>query len=109
MNHRKRQFLLTRPSRDVTEGITENAKLATISTHTPLAGRDYLVSAFTRNCIRFLLTRPSRDVTPSGCLCWPHHSISTHTPLAGRDETGLGECLKLVISTHTPLAGRDPA
>ncbi len=34
------QFLLTRPSRDVTIGRKRYEKVITISTHTPLAGRD---------------------------------------------------------------------
>lgn len=33
-------FLLTRPSRDVTEDAIRNARLFLISTHTSLAGRD---------------------------------------------------------------------
>ena len=56
-----------------------------ISTHTPLAGRDYPHNP------------PSTQ-----------HSISTHTPLAGRDRcTPSRAPLLVVISTHTPLAGRD--
>ena len=33
-------FLLTRPSRDVTDKVEVSGTLETISTHTPLAGRD---------------------------------------------------------------------
>ena len=33
-------FLLTRPSRDVTGAIDVHYEVKTISTHTPLAGRD---------------------------------------------------------------------
>ena len=77
-----------------------------ISTHTPLAGRDWAVTQLP-HWIGFLLTRPLRDVTCTGTQGGPDFSISTHTPLAGRDFTfpGLppGDC----ISTHTPLAGRD--
>ena len=58
-------FLLTRPSRDVTKGLTGDVAAIRISTHTPLAGRDaaWLKELKTR---RFLLTRPSRDVTAGG-------------------------------------------
>ena len=35
------RFLLTRPSRDVTEGIFRLLMKYCISTHTPLAGRDH--------------------------------------------------------------------
>ena len=58
-----REFLLTRPSRDVTNIIAVFAVNHRISTHTPLAGRDLRASA------------PSNNA----------RSISTHTPLAGRD------------------------
>ena len=58
----------------------------TISTHTPLAGRDVVFNAVLQ------LRR-----------------ISTHTPLAGRDLPAYFLKLRqLYISTHTPLAGRDP-
>ena len=56
-----------------------------ISTHTPLAGRDPI------------LTMSGKDLL-----------ISTHTPLAGRDIPGkVSKAALFDISTHTPLAGRD--
>ena len=55
-----------------------------ISTHTPLAGRDYYKS------------HQFHD-----------QYISTHTPLAGRDLSETSENPVQNISTHTPLAGRD--
>ena len=55
-----------------------------ISTHTPLAGRDDMLT----------------DIL--GLV-----SISTHTPLAGRDIFGDLLPGRYAISTHTPLAGRD--
>ena len=61
-----RQFLLTRPSRGVTILPHWKHGRLLISTHTPLAGRDYA-------CGRF----------------WRGSDISTHTPLAGRDKMGL--------------------
>ena len=56
----------------------------TISTHTPLAGRDL-------HCEPYITV----------------FSISTHTPLAGRDFLLCCYWLIIFISTHTPLAGRD--
>ena len=56
------RFLLTRPSRDVTEISRENLLDFKISTHTPLAGRD--------------MHQIAVEV---------YLQISTHTPLAGRD------------------------
>ena len=58
--------------------------LRTISTHTPLAGRDVA-------CVFSLRL----------------NVISTHTPLAGRDENTNSQLYSHYISTHTPLAGRD--
>ena len=77
-------FLLTRPSRDVTEDAIRNARLFLISTHTSLAGRD-------------------RVKIPTGHLI----DISTHTSLAGRDHNRQQNIIRLQISTHTSLAGRD--
>ena len=56
-------FLLTRPLRDVTQCILESGYCRTISTHTPLAGRDNMRHFFVQGPIGFLLTRPLRDVT----------------------------------------------
>ena len=79
------QFLLTRPSRDVTCISLSYSHSTEISTHTPLAGRD-----------PHLLFHTSRG------------DISTHTPLAGRDDQRKGlDQFRTLISTHTPLAGRD--
>ena len=56
----------------------------TISTHTPLVGRD-----------------------PSVSLPGISISISTHTPLVGRDLDRDAKRWEDKISTHTPLVGRD--
>ena len=56
----------------------------TISTHTPLTGRDIDV-----------MVELSQQ------------RISTHTPLTGRDEQKMQLLLNEIISTHTPLTGRD--
>ncbi len=79
-----------------------------ISTHTPLAGRDWGNS--------FMMTRYANFYSHAPCGTWPPFvssymsgaKISTHTPLAGRDEKMDIEPNEETISTHTPLAGRDP-
>ena len=80
-----RTFLLTRPSRDVTAITQLPVRWTWISTHTPLAGRDFICYSIEQFTIRFLLTRPSRDVTVMVQNDEPVQQISTHTPLAGRD------------------------
>ncbi len=57
-----------------------------ISTHTPLAGRDWGREGGTTIHQIFLLTRPSRDVTIKHAEGDWLKIISTHTPLAGRDK-----------------------
>ena len=57
------QFLLTRPSRDVTIVRYRSETDRVISTHTSLAGRDDVIASANDSPARFLLTRPSRDVT----------------------------------------------
>ena len=78
------EFLLTRPSRDVTRS-------------------SYFISAISP----FLLTRPSRDVTTCIVLETMNTQISTHTPLTGRDTLAAVKSVVWLISTHTPLTGRD--
>ena len=58
------QFLLTRPSRDVTNVYVTSVFIhCIISTHTSLAGRDKYFRCCLSLSVQFLLTRPSRDVT----------------------------------------------
>ena len=57
------EFLLTRPSRDVTVVCFIIQITVYISTHTSLTGRDDSVRKASAIEIAFLLTRPSRDVT----------------------------------------------
>ena len=61
------EFLLTRPSRDVTMIAAHDHAHEPISTHTPLTGRD--------KHIHFIHVSAK---------------ISTHTPLTGRDNGGQG-------------------
>ena len=78
-----------------------------ISTHTPLAGRDYRAAKLIHSENAFLLTRPLRDVTQETLGAHKQYFISTHTPLAGRDQSDIALLKEQQISTHTPLAGRD--
>ena len=92
-------------------GVTvDNKVIVQISTHAPLAGRDYVYKhkKSTMTIISTHAPLAGRDARP------PVHRrrevISTHAPLAGRDglaedRVGHGES----ISTHAPLAGRDRA
>ena len=80
-----------------------------ISTHTPLAGRDYNKEhAFAVPCI-FLLTRPSRGATGLSVL-QDQEAAGFLLTRPSRGATMLTDRLlpMLTISTHTPLAGRDP-
>ena len=79
------EFLLTRPLRDVTLTLMMLLMGLAISTHTPLAGRDFLEGENMFDYYGFLLTRPLRDVTLSRAPGGTALEISTHTPLAGRD------------------------
>ena len=122
-------FLLTRPLRDVTWLHRKTLTDFKISTHTPLAGRDYSVSVSYVYVTSFLLTRPLRDVTTTFLRTGRPITFLLTRPL--RDVTG-GESVEKqerkflltrplrdvtegdktsedygIISTHTPLAGRD--
>ena len=63
-------FLLTRPSRGATVWDNRNFKSFPISTHTPLAGRDWLLVMALRHLRKFLLTRPSRGATNIEVYPW---------------------------------------
>ena len=101
-------FQPTRPLRGATETAEVRPAPDDISTHAPLAGRDF-VAGYLQTLVR---------------------QISTHAPLAGRDRELFGECEERKyfnprapcgarqitpsctqttwpISTHAPLAGRD--
>ena len=80
------QFQPTRPLRGATRDRGAQGDHAGISTHAPLAGRDYYAL--------FIKGRTEE--------------ISTHAPLAGRDRySGSFRRFSRYISTHAPLAGRD--
>ena len=80
------RFQPTRPLRGATSGLLcRRDRFSQISTHAPLAGRDY--------CAPYSFDKSL---------------ISTHAPLAGRDcqQQSLAYT-QMQISTHAPLAGRD--
>ncbi len=80
-----------------------------ISTHTPLAGRDWNPIPVKGYFESFLLTRPSRDVTCSGGVLT--HGCKFLLTRPSRDVTNWQAEVQRPhgISTHTPLAGRDGA
>ena len=87
-NKGQKKFQPTRPLRGATLAEDRVGHGESISTHAPLAGRDWAC------------TPPSRKTL----------AISTHAPLAGRDtEAGSSFKFDVWISTHAPLAGRDCA
>ena len=80
------EFQPTRPLRGATSTTLRSRSKNCISTHAPLAGRDYV----------------------SWCWDSSYCFISTHAPLAGRDDCKLTILTRRnKISTHAPLAGRD--
>ena len=81
-----KKFLLTRPLRGVTNAPEKIKRENPISTHTPLARRDYWQANILLSIKTFLLTRPLRGVTSSMSMSIISDNISTHTPLARRDD-----------------------
>ena len=78
------RFQPTRPLRGATRRCCREVTAVVISTHAPLAGRDFL----------------------GWCQVFGN-PISTHAPLAGRDRPDLPLVDLRLISTHASLAGRD--
>ena len=78
-----------------------------ISTHTPLAGRDYPQRIKTVDNWHISTHTPLAGRDGFNSSTGTLNEISTHTPLAGRDTGGKIEVIDFIISTHTPLAGRD--
>ena len=80
--------------------------IAFISTHTPLARRDF-ISVNPKHFVKFLLTRLLRGVT---VLPFPRAVVWTFLLtrlLRGVTKTADGNAFVKTISTHTPLARRD--
>ena len=80
---------------------------ARISTHTPLAGCDFLLKQFINIIYPFLLTHPSRGATPRSPPAVPFHKFLLTHPSRGATLANYGCKLWCAISTHTPLAGCD--
>ena len=100
------QFLLTRPSRDVTFWKKHRLHHRWISTHTPLAGRDNINFYNKLAVLRFLLTRPSRDVTIFLVLSTSFHRFLLTRP--SRDVTSSGmNAIKLIFTFLLTRPSRD--
>ena len=78
-----------------------------ISTHTPLAGRDELTSFQFRRTGEFQLTRPLRGATFFGFYPVRFCLFQLTRPLRGATYPRRRAVRLTYISTHTPLAGRD--
>ncbi len=123
-------FQPTRPLRGATRMAGRSRWTLEISTHAPLAGRDYGEDLIRKLATIFQPTRPLRGATrrlrcarrgqsyfnpraPCGARRAGNSArsrwrmISTHAPLAGRDHWSKRSSVRGGISTHAPLAGRD--
>ena len=101
-------FQPTRPLRGATANAAANdAEVKSISTHAPLAGRDFKQTTKMAWDKKFQPTRPLRGATCGHRISAGACRISTHAPLAGRDYSVNLIDRFPVISTHAPLAGRD--
>ena len=78
-----------------------------ISTHTPLARRDFQEHLAKLWHEQFLLTCPLRGTTQHVGTWEFTAAISTHAPLTWRDPIYKCALRHPAISTHTPHAGRD--
>ena len=64
-----------------------NSAICSISIHSPLAGRDYMLGCACALTGKFQSTRPSRGETKFYKRDFDTGRISIHSPLAGRDRT----------------------
>ena len=126
----KRKFLLTRPSRGATAWPCSVSHWPPISTHTPLAGRDFTATASVGTSADFYSHAPrgarqmSRSSSGNSTNFYSHaprgarHAIDeyteqliedfySHAPRGARRSPNAPWFTRLRISTHTPLAGRD--
>ncbi len=77
-------FLLTRPSRGATCGTSEKLRGKTISTHTPLAGRD-LIPFFNYFVVVNFYSHAPRGARPHGVPVLVHsHNFYSHAPRGAR-------------------------
>ena len=99
-------FQPTRPLRGATACRQGVGRHVDISTHAPLAGRDFCSRAITSGQKHFNPRAPCGarpgGLTPDSC----HTSISTHAPLAGRDAEGfIQQGNKALFQPTRPLRG----
>ena len=123
-------FQPTRPLRGATCGHRISAGACRISTHAPLAGRDYSVNLIDRfpvisthaplagrdglgqtafaPCRIFQPTRPLRGATASRqLLTRQRRYFNPRAPCGARQGGAANMARPISISTHAPLAGRD--
>ena len=79
------KFQPTRPLRGATQLLPNLPGRAGISTHAPLAGRDFVSVQMWYPLKEFQPTRPLRGATVVRVVPRISFEISTHAPLAGRD------------------------
>ena len=104
----ERAFQPTRPLRGATANLVRGVVKIHISTHAPLAGRDYYGLVRRYVFYHFNPRAPCGARRTSISSIANGECISTHAPLAGRDfilHSIDGNTVR--ISTHAPLAGRD--
>ena len=101
-------FQSTRPLRGETGYCVDNGRICQFSIHSPLAGRDSVVTFIQLGRNNFQSTRPLRGETPL------HHGrvvvgrFSIHSPLAGRDPpflVGVGD-FKKIFNPLAPCGAR---
>ena len=78
-------FQPTRPLRGATPHVLQVSGVGCISTHAPLAGRDFWRQSELCALCQFQPTRPLRGATHVRKPPFISMAISTHAPLAGRD------------------------
>ena len=106
----RRKFQPTRPLRGATCGLLVFRSEFHISTHAPLAGRDWSTCSRVLPSITFQPTRPLRGATKEKKRGSEDESFQPTRPSRGAtvlEQGRRGQWLR--ISTHAPLAGRDAA
>ena len=103
-------FQPTRPLRGATIMDWFGDTFFIISTHAPLAGRDFLTLGKHLSARIIQPTRPLRGATTQVLLDMMQRTIFQPTrPLRGATQNAKAMAFNQSISTHAPLAGRDCA
>ena len=102
-----REFQLTLPMRGAIAQLRAMAQPVPISTHTPHAGSDSLMTVLRLVSLYFNSHSPCGERYHRLSRLGTHAPISTHTPHAGSDHITLVGRVQVAISTHTPHAGSD--